>query len=206
MDTVHFLMFAGALFIAALSPGPAVAAIIARTLGRGGAGMAMFAIGLTLGDLVWLSLAIFGLAALAHTFEEVFLAIRYLGAAYLLFLAWKLWTAPVEATVLTADMRRDPPGKLLLGGWALSLGNPKTAFFYMAILPTFIDPAQVTLSEYAVLSAAVGGIVMAVLLFYIALAVRARRFFTDAKSVRRLNRGTGVVLASAAVAIAMQSE
>ena len=206
MDIVHLVMFAGALFVAALSPGPAVAAIIARTLGRGGAGMAMFAVGLTLGDLVWLSLAIFGLAALAHAFEGVFAAIRYLGAAYLLFLAWKLWTAPVESRVLTADMRQDPPGKLLFGGLTLSLGNPKTAFFYMAILPTFIDPAQVSFAGYVVLSATVGGIVMAVLLFYIALAMRARKFFTNAKAVRRLNRGTGVVLAGAAVAIATQSE
>ena len=66
-------------------------------LGRGTSGAAAFTAGVAIGDVVWLTLAVLGLAAIAQSFHGVFLAIKYAGAAYLLYLAWKLWTAPVAA-------------------------------------------------------------------------------------------------------------
>ena len=50
-----------------------------------------------IGEAIWLSLAVFGLALVAQTFHLAFVALKWLGVAYLVYLAWKMWTAPVEA-------------------------------------------------------------------------------------------------------------
>src|ERR671935_31441 len=96
MDLAALVLFACTLLVAAASPGPGIAALVARVIGRGAEGASAFAAGLILGDLVWLAVAILGLAVVAQTFHEVFLVIKYVGAAYLVYLAYRMWTAPVE--------------------------------------------------------------------------------------------------------------
>ena len=93
---------------------------------------------MALGDVVWLTFAILGLAALAQAFHEVFLVIKYAGAAYLLYLAYKIWTAPRRDGRDGGD-RAEQPARLFLGGLAVTLGNPKIIVFYLALLPTILD-------------------------------------------------------------------
>jgi threonine/homoserine/homoserine lactone efflux protein len=202
MDLAGLVLFSSALFIAAASPGPGIAAIVARVLGRGPQEAAIFSVGVAIGDVVWLSFAILGLATLAQTFHEVFLIIKYAGAAYLLFIAYKLWTAPAAAQEVTADERGENPVRLLLGGLALTLGNPKTMVFYLALLPTFLDLTRITVLGYAELAAATLAVLAVVFGGYIVLATRARRLFTSARAIRILNRTTGTVMAGAAAAVA----
>src|SRR3954468_18636122 len=130
MDVAAFVLFASTLLLAAPSPGPGVAALVARVVGRGARGAGAFAAGLVLGDLVWLAAAILGLAVVAQTFHEVFLVIKYAGAAYLLYLAYRMWTAPVAARDIAADTRPDGGLRLFVAGLALTLGNPKVGAFY----------------------------------------------------------------------------
>jgi threonine/homoserine/homoserine lactone efflux protein len=144
MDLAGLLLFSSALFIAAASPGPGIAAIVARVLGRGPKEAVAFSIGVALGDVVWLTFAILGLAALAQAFHQVFLVIKYAGAAYLLYIAYKIWTATAVAKDVTAEAGTEHPAKLLLGGLALTLGNPKTIVFYLALLPTILDLTRIS--------------------------------------------------------------
>ncbi len=72
MDLTSLLVFTGALFVAAASPGPGIAAIVARVLGRGMNGAIAFTAGVALGDVVWLTFAVLGLAVVAQTFQAVF--------------------------------------------------------------------------------------------------------------------------------------
>jgi threonine/homoserine/homoserine lactone efflux protein len=202
MDLAGLLLFSSALFIAAASPGPGIAAIVARVLGRGPKGAVAFSIGVALGDVVWLTFAILGLAALAQAFHGVFLVIKYLGAAYLLYIAYKIWTAPAVAQDVKAEAGTEHPMKLLLGGLALTLGNPKTMVFYLALLPTFLDLTRITLLGFAELVLATLTVLGVVFAGYIALAARARRLFTSPRAIRILNRTTGTVMAGAAAAIA----
>ena len=152
MDLTSLIVFAGALFVAAASPGPGIAAIVARVLGRGMNGAVAFTAGVALGDVVWLTFAVLGLAVVAQTFQGVFLVIKYAGAAYLLYLAWKLWTAPVEARDVAADTSDVKPVRLFLAGLAVTLGNPKVMVFYLALLPNIIDLQAVTLLGWLELS------------------------------------------------------
>jgi threonine/homoserine/homoserine lactone efflux protein len=202
MDLTSLLVFTGALFVAAASPGPGIAAIVARVLGRGTNGAIAFTAGVALGDVVWLTVAILGLAVVAQTFHLVFLAIKYAGAAYLLYLAWKLWSGPVAAHDVAPDTSDIKRVRLFLGGLAVTMGNPKVMVFYLALLPNIIDLKTVTVWGWLELTAVVVAVLTVVFGSYVALAARTRRLFTSPRAMRIVNRGTGVVMASAAAAIA----
>jgi threonine/homoserine/homoserine lactone efflux protein len=152
--------------------------------------------------VVWLTFAVLGLAALAQAFHGVFLAVKYAGAAYLLYIAYKLWTAPAAAQEVAADAKAEHPAKLFLGGLAVTMGNPKVMVFYLALLPTIIDLTRVTLLGYAELVTATLAVLAVVFAAYIGLASRARRLFTSPRAIRILNRTTGTVMAGAAAAVA----
>jgi len=202
LDLTAVLVFAGALFVAAASPGPGIAAIVARVLGRGTDGAVAFTTGVALGDVIWLTFAVTGLAMLAQTFQTVFLAVKYAGAAYLLYLAWKLWPAPATARDITVATVRESPSKLFFGGLAVTMGNPKVMVFYLALLPNLLDLRASGAAGYAELVGVVLAVLGTVFSGYILLAARARRLFTSSRAIKAINRTTGTVMAGAAVAIA----
>ncbi|MBS7697066.1 MULTISPECIES: LysE family translocator [unclassified Chelatococcus] len=204
LDLISLAVFASVLAAAGASPGPAVAAILARVLARGAAGVAPFLAGLIVGDVIWLAAAVLGLAVVAQTFHGLFLMIRYLGAAYLLWLAWKLWFAPVSAVPGTsAEAGRGERGvRAFIGGLMLTLGNPKTMMFYLALLPNIINLADVRLLAFVELAGVIVAVLTGVFTGYVLLATRVRRLFTSPRAMRWLNRGSGTVMAGAAVAVA----
>jgi threonine/homoserine/homoserine lactone efflux protein len=202
MDLAALLLFAGTLFVAAASPGPGIAALVARVIGRGSDGAGAFAAGLILGDLVWLAVATLGLAVVAQTFHEVFLVIKYVGAAYLVYLAYRMWTAPATPHDIAADTRRESSLRLFLAGLALTLGNPKVVAFYLALLPNLIDLTRVGLLGYVELAGVSIIVLTAVFGAYVVAAARARALFRSTRAMRLLNRAGGTMMAGAAVAVA----
>lgn len=201
MDLPSLLAFAAIFAIAAASPGPAIAALVARVLGKGAAGASFFCAGLVLGDLLWLTCAAFGVAVLATTFQPVFLAVKYIGVAYLLFIAWKLWRAPAGMVEDAKPIRGDGV-RLVAAGLSIALGNPKTMLFYVALLPTLVDLSSLTALSFAELAGVVTIVYCGVLTAYVLLAVRARRFFRSPRAMKLVNRGAGAIMAGAAVAVA----
>jgi len=113
MTLTALATFTLAFGLACASPGPTIAALVARVLGRGTSGIAAFCVGLVIGDLTWLVVASLGLAVLAEQAQPVFAAIRYAGAAYLLWLAWTLWRAPAAAPSAVAPIAGE--------GWRLAV-------------------------------------------------------------------------------------
>src|SRR5579871_938410 len=135
MHFTSFVVFAGVLAIAAGSPGPSIAALVARVLARGWREVLPFLAAMWIGEAVWLAFAVGGLAAVAQAFQLVFMLIKYAGAGYLLLLAWRMWWAPVAG----ADAQLPPAApawRMFLAGMSVTLGNPKIMVFYMALLPT----------------------------------------------------------------------
>jgi threonine/homoserine/homoserine lactone efflux protein len=203
MEPSSILLFAAALFVAAAAPGPTVAAILARVLGRGRPGALAFTAGIAIGDVVWLTIAVTGLAMLAEAFHGIFLAIRWLGVAYLLWLAWKLWHAPARPLALGPSPDAERPLRLFLGGLSVTLGNPKVMIFYLALLPGLVDLGHLRLLGYLELVAVILAVLTIVLGGYVVLALRARRLLASERSLRLVQRGTGTVMAGAALAIAV---
>jgi threonine/homoserine/homoserine lactone efflux protein len=188
--------------LAVASPGPGVASVVARALGRGVSGAPAYIAGFLIGDLVWFALAAAGLAVLAHSAHTVFLVIRYLGAAYLLYLAWRLWRAPPATLESAQAPARERRLQLLLGSLALTLGNPKTMVFFLAVLPTVVELNRLTPAGFLAMALVIACVLPAVLGTYTLFAARARARLSRPGTVRWVQRGTGAVMAGAAIAVA----
>lgn len=201
MEIHSLLMFAAAYLAVVILPGPSVSALVARVLARGTHGVPSFIAGIIVGALVWFIVAALGLAALAAVFSPVLVIVRYAGAAYLLYLAWKLWRAPAKPFERASDMPESGT-KLFWTGLAINLGNPKAVAFFLALLPTVVDLTKLTPLGIAELSAVIAVVVAGVFGAYALAADRARRLFRSEKSLKAINRGSSVVMAGAAVTIA----
>lgn len=196
MSPAAGLLFTTVLAVAVATPGPSTAALVAHVLARGRDGVGRLCVGLLLGDLFWLGCALVGVAAVAQHLGDLFTAIRYAGVAYLLALAWKLWRAAPTTAAITGGSPR-----LLLTGLALALGNPKTMLFYLALLPGIVSLASLSLRDALTLAALATTIVLAVLAMYVLLAERLRRHLHSAVALRRINRGSALLMVGAAGAI-----
>jgi threonine/homoserine/homoserine lactone efflux protein len=195
------LLFAGALVVAAGSPGPSIAALVARVLTGGWRGVLPFIAAMWIGEAIWLSLAVWGLAAIAESLHLLFLVIKYLGAAYLLYLAWRMWFAPVQLREDALPQARSA-GKLFAAGMAVTLGNPKIMVFYLALLPAIIDLKAVTLVGWLELTATMLIVLATIDLAWAGVAAQARRVLRSPRAVRAANRASATVMAGAAAAIA----
>lgn len=201
MDLTGLAVFAAALAVAAASPGPTITALVARVLVRGTSGALAFMLGLSIGELVWLTAAVLGLAFIAKTFAFAFMVLKYAGAAYLAYLAWRMWTAPAHALDAPAP-KAEHPARLFLAAVSLTLGNPKIMVFYLALLPNLIDLNAVDALGYAELVGVTLVVLTAVDGAYVLLAARARRLLSSGRAIRAVNRGSGALLMGAAVAVA----
>ncbi len=200
MDISALLIFAGALVVAAGSPGPSIAALVARVLTRGPGDVLPFLAAMWVGEAIWLSCAVWGLAAIAETAHLLFVVIKWAGIAYLLYLAWKMWSSPVAAGGEVPPPA--PPGRMFMAGLAVTLGNPKIMVFYLALLPTILDLEGLTILGWAELTAAMLVVLVAVDLAWVGLAVKARRLLRSPRAVRMANRASAGMMAGAAAAIA----
>jgi threonine/homoserine/homoserine lactone efflux protein len=202
MDLAGLIVFAAVYAVAVASPGPGIAALVARVLARGSRGLVPFIAGFVVGDLTWFVIAAAGLSVLAQTFSGIFTVVKYLGVGYLLYLAYKLWTTPARS-VEPGEAGGDESGwRLFVGALALTLGNPKVMVFFMALLPTIVDLMSLTWSGFFEIGALIALILSTVLALYGVGAARARRLFTSPRALRLVHRVTGATMAGAAVAVA----
>ena len=202
MTIYGLLTFCAVYALAVATPGPGIAAVIARGLSHGLKGAPAFIAGFVVGDLIWFSVAATGLAALAKAAATLFVAIKWAGVVYLLYLAWKLWTAPAKRVEVDSADGRQHGWRAFLASLTLTLANPKAILFFLALLPTVIDLASLNAVRFLEISAAMCVVLPSVLFAYAFLAARARELFTTPKAVRRLNRSSGVAMAGAAVVVA----
>jgi len=201
MLSLHaYLLYCGLYAVAIAVPGPGVVAIVARALGSGFRATVPAAIGTAVGDLVWVSMSAFGLAVVAHAMGHFFMIVKLAGAAYLLYLGYKYWTAPVSEmeTIVPASASQGFFSQL-----SLTLGNPKAIAFFVALLPTVVDLNRLNAFGFLQLCAATVVLIPAIMLSYAALASRVRGFLASKKARGRLNKGAAVVMVGAGVGVAV---
>ncbi|WP_186106594.1 LysE family translocator [Burkholderia gladioli] len=195
------LVFALALMVAAGSPGPGIAALVARVMSNGFRDVLPFLAAMWIGEILWMSFAVAGLAALAKTFATAFLLLKIAGIVYLLFLAVKMWLAPagVDDGQLPSGQS---PLRMFAAGLTVSLGNPKIMVFYVALLPTLVDLSHVGPLAWAELALTMLVVMAAVDLSWALLAARARRLLRSRRAVKVANRASATMMAGAAVVMA----
>jgi threonine/homoserine/homoserine lactone efflux protein len=206
MTIYGLALFSLVYALAVATPGPGVAAVVARSLVRGTRGAPAFIAGFVIGDLVWFTVAVTGLAALAQAASAVFAAVKYAGAAYLLYLAWRMWTTRAIGSSIGDDRHVETtsqrPSRLFAGSLALTLGNPKTMVFFLALLPTVVELDRLNAAGFAEIAAIIVVVLPTVLGTYVLAAARARRMLRNARAVQIVNRTGASMMAGAAIAVA----
>lgn len=196
------LIFTAALAVAAFSPGPGLAAIVAATLASGARKVVWFCAGVIAGDLAWLALSLSGLALIAQKIPMVFLAIKWAGVLYLAYLAVKIWRSSPDPAEIRAKAPDRSPWARILAGFSITMGNPKAMLFYLALLPSIITPDALSLPMVLSLGLSVVLVLATVFLIYVTAAEKARTAMTNSRAVRRFNRATATALGGAAAWIA----
>ncbi|MGI8931957.1 MAG: LysE family translocator [Sphingomicrobium sp.] len=201
MTTVSLLAYAAALLLAAVTPGPAMFAVISTGLSRAARQAIAAGAGVALGDLLLAALALLGLAAIAESYGWLFGLIKFAGAAYLIWLGIRMWRAPVRIEAEPAGGERG--SRTLVLGTAIALGNPKAILFHASLMPLILDLRSLTWNGAVIILALVVAINLAVMSGYGILAGRAQRLFRTPRRLRWMNRigggamiGTGAVMAS----------
>jgi threonine/homoserine/homoserine lactone efflux protein len=203
--TLEFsLAYFVAVFIFSITPGPGVFALIAHALKEGGHSCWGLALGMTMSDIIYLLLVVWGLAYIANEYQLIFTLIRWCGATYLFYLAWQVWHAPVELNTTALAVTGSKGANFVLSyaeGMLISATNPKVMLFYIAFLPTFIDLTLLT-SQGVVLVVGLNFIALMMGLMLIAYSAgKARKLFSQHKSVQRLNRITAGLMGTAGLLI-----
>jgi threonine/homoserine/homoserine lactone efflux protein len=199
LDT--WFAFVAATVVMLAIPGPTILLVIGQSLGAGGRSALPLVAGVALGDLTAMTLSLAGLGALLATSATLFTALKFAGAAYLVWLGVKLWRAPVEAAAAAPVSAR----RAMRDAYVVTALNPKGIAFFVAFVPLFVDagspflPQAVVLVATFVLLAAVNAAIYALLAARLSGAVRR-------PAVRRaFNRCGGTVLVGAGLATASLS-
>jgi threonine/homoserine/homoserine lactone efflux protein len=138
-DASTLAVFVAAALALLLVPGPAVLYIVARSIDQGRSAGLVSVLGVHLGSLVHVAAAAIGISSLIVSSAVAFSAVKYAGAAYLIYLGVRALVARQEPADVV-EVRAEPLGKLLGQGAVVNILNPKTALFFLAFLPQFVDP------------------------------------------------------------------
>src|ERR1700741_3833309 len=135
-------VFAVAAILLLLTPGPAVLYIVARSVEQGRVAGLASVCGITTGTLVHVLAAALGLAALLASSALAFAVVKYAGAGYLIYIGIRRILSRGEAPAAEVELPRRSLGRLYRDGFVVNLLNPKTALFFLAFLPQFVDPTR----------------------------------------------------------------
>lgn len=209
MDLLTTLpVFLVAVVLISASPGPAMALIFRRAALRGFRATVPTVVGLELGIYVWALAAGAGLAALVAASGTAYLALRVVGAAFLLFLGlrawWSAWRGSADGAVDVAA-KRSAVGLAFGEGLMVQLANPKAAFFMFAFYPQFIPSDQPLLATTALLALLQVAVESMLYLGLAASVGRAGAWFTRSHVRRRIEAISGTVLVGLGVRVAATS-
>lgn len=196
MDFLTILAFSGALFIFMASPGPGTFGVIARALGSGFSHAFSMTLGMALGDLIFLLLAIFGLSAIANVMGDIFVIIKYIGGLYLLYLGVKIFISKPTSDSIKST-KEDSLTRDFISGLLICLSNPKPILFYLGFVPTFVNLKTLTSSDVIILSCLVVMILTLVLGSYAYFASKARAAMKKPKTQTIMNRCAGGIMIAA---------
>lgn len=187
--------YAFGMFLLAVSPGPGVFGSISKSISGGFASSLYFIGGLVLGDSIFLVLAILGLSAISMVMGELFFYIKIVGGLYLIYLGIKMFRSKGSSIEIKKETVKDN-FKTFMGGFLVTMGNPKPILFYASVLPTILDINDIRFFDGAIM------VIITVLITYIVigtycyLASLGRKVMQQKNLFGKVNKGAGVVMIS----------
>lgn len=198
MPLETWLAFVAAAAVMLAIPGPTILLVIGQSLGAGKRAALPLVAGVALGDLTAMTLSLLGLGALLAASATLFTALKFVAAAYLLWLGVKLWRAPVEAGAAAPVTAR----KAMRDAYVVTALNPKGIAFFVAFVPLFVDPGSPFLPQAMILIATFVSLAALNAAIYALLAGRLSGAVQRPGVRRAFNRGGGTMLIGAGLATA----
>ncbi|MFD2261379.1 LysE family translocator [Lacibacterium aquatile] len=199
MSFEHWLAFVAASVVLLAIPGPTVLLVISYALGHGRKAAAATVAGVALGDFTAMTASMLGLGALLAASALLFTVLKWVGAAYLIYLGIKLWRAQVSAGDGVTAVAAERPSKIFFNAYAVTALNPKGIVFFVAFLPQFLDTARPVVPQMAIFMATFLVLATVNVLTYATLASLARRQIGRPSVQKAINRIGGGFLIGAGI-------
>ncbi|HEE6595705.1 TPA: LysE family transporter, partial [Acinetobacter baumannii] len=183
-----------ACWVISISPGAGAIASMSSGLNYGFRHGYWNAIGLQIALLIQIMIVAAGVGVLFATTPLAFQAVKWFGVAYLLYLAYLQWTAPVKDIEIQHEKKDKSVSALLLNGFVVNISNPKAIVFLLAVLPQFLDLSKPQWIQYLIMAATMVTIDLIVMAGYTGLASKVLRLLRSPKQQKYLNRGFAVML------------
>jgi threonine/homoserine/homoserine lactone efflux protein len=194
----------GSLIVLAIVPSVSVLAVTARAVAFGFTHGLFTALGIVVADILFILVAVYGLALIADMMGEQFRFIQFIGAGYLIWLGISLWRADAHSR-RCETVRQSSWSSSFLTGFLITLGDQKAIFFYLGFFPAFIDLSTMTPMDtlIIVLIAIVG--VGGAKLVYAFLADRASVMFKDSRALRGMNVLAAGIMIAVGIALLLKA-
>lgn len=199
-------LFAAAIFILAVLPGPGILLTVARALHGGIYHAAFTVVGIVLADIIFILFVTLGLKAIAESLSILFIIIKYLGGAYLIYLGLSLLLNPPTSKAMQASIEQPIQPFIqtqkkknaffvdIASGLSITLSNPKAIVFYLSFLPAFVDIPTLQPLDIVIISATVVSIVGGVMMAYAIAAIKTKSLFSTNNSNQWIKKIAGICL------------
>ncbi|NUF83210.1 LysE family transporter [Acinetobacter seifertii] len=188
-----------ACWVISISPGAGAIASMSSGLNYGFRHGYWNAIGLQIALLIQIMIVAAGVGVLFATTPLAFQMVKWFGVAYLLYLAYLQWTAPIKDIEIQHEKKNKSISALLLNGFVVNISNPKAIVFLLAVLPQFLDLSKPQWIQYLIMAATMITIDLIVMAGYTGLASTVLRLLRSPKQQKYLNRGFAVMFSCAAL-------
>ncbi len=192
MEWLTLLSLTIATFVYTISTGPGLFAVLAISTRYGAISGVWLSFGHTVGDIIYVAVAMLALNALAELISHGMLYVKTLGAIYLVYIGYQQWRS--KGVSFERSREKGSILKLFIAGFVVGVTNPKTIIFYLSFLPIFIDLDNLTVTTEIKVIGVVGITVFFVLSLANILGIRLRRHIENPRVIKRVNEVTGVTM------------
>ena len=192
MDLFTLLSLTFATFVYAVSPGPGLFAVLAISTRYGPIPAIWLSLGHTIGDIIYVALAMLTLTVLSDVISNSMLYVKILGASYLIYIGYQQWRS--KGISFEQSSQKNSTLKLLMAGFVVGVTNPKTIIFYLSFLPIFIDLNNLTVVTEIEVISVIGFTVFFVLSLANIMGIKLRKHIENPIIIKRVNELTGITM------------
>jgi threonine/homoserine/homoserine lactone efflux protein len=192
MDLFTLLSLTFATFVYAISPGPGLFAVLAISTRYGPIPAIWLSLGHTIGDIIYVALAMLALNVLSDVISNSMLYVKILGASYLIYIGYQQWRS--KGISFEQSSQKNSTLKLLMAGFVVGVTNPKTIIFYLSFLPIFIDLNNLTVVTEIEVISVIGFTVFFVLSLANIMGIKLRKHIENPIIIKRVNELTGITM------------